>query len=186
MKRSMIAATTVAAALAFTTTADAKLTWGGIRAWVKKSIADVVGQIKDPKVKEVVDGLRKSVNELKGNLKGLYPQYRALVGYLSVAAAKSAEGKVKPEDIQALADKVKESATKIGKGGLKMVRDWLKANDAKFKEAGKVFKVAFKKIANEFKNKVHGWWKKMAKKMKKAIEKAGAGSPAEPKAADAK
>jgi len=180
MKRSLLAVTTLSVTLAFAGSASA-INWGGIKAWVKRSIAEVTAEIKDPKVKAAVEDLRQSVNGLKGKLKGLYPQYRALVGYFAVAAAKSEAGKLSADDVQAFVAKVKESATKIGEGGLKAVRDWVKENSGKFATAGKAFKVAFKKIRGQFKHKVLGWWKKMAAQMKQVA--GGAEKPAPAKAA---
>jgi hypothetical protein len=172
MKRSTWIVAGLALALAAPSVASAeKLSWGGIRAWVKKSIADVLGQIKDPKVKEALDSVRKEVNSLKGKLQGLYPQFRALTGYMAVAAAKvGAGGKLKPEDVEAFAAKVKEALGKGGKEGLKIVRAWLQENKEKFTAAGKVFKVAIKKAMKDFRGKLLGWWKKMKKEFKKGME----------------
>lgn len=186
MKRSFVAGTTLAIVTAFSFSASAAITWGGIRAWVKKQISPIVAEIKDPKVKEAIDGLRKEVNGLKGKLQGLYPQFRAITAYLAVAAVKSKEGSFKAEDLQALVEKIKEATTKIGKGGLAAVREWVAANKDKFQAAKPFFKVAFNKIGKEFKSKVHGWWKKMAAKLKAAAAKVlegAAGSAAAPASA---
>ena len=170
MQRSALIFAGLAFALATTASAD-KPNWGNIKAWVKQAIAPIIADIKDPKVKEALESVRKEVNALKGKLEGLYPQFRALTAYMAIAAAKvGAGGKLKPEDVEAFAAKVKEALAKGGKEGLAIIRDWLKENKAKFTAAGKVFKVAIKRAMKDFKGKILAWWKKMKAEFKKGME----------------
>jgi hypothetical protein len=148
-----------------------KLSWGNIKAWVKKKIEPVLEHVKDPKVKEALGDLSKTLDDLKGKLKGLYPQFKALTGYLAVAAAKTKEG-AKLDDLLPLIEKIKEATGKIGEGGIRAVREWIKANQGKFKGAAKVFQTALKRGWMEFKNKALAWWKKAKAKAKAAVKKA--------------
>jgi len=148
-----------------------KLSWGSIKAWVKKKIEPVLEHVKDPKVKEALGDLSKTLDDLKGKLKGLYPQFKALTGYLAVAAAKTKEG-AKLDDLLPLIEKIKEATGKIGEGGIRAVREWIKANQGKFKGAAKVFQTALKRGWMEFKNKALAWWKKAKAKAKAAVKKA--------------
>jgi hypothetical protein len=145
-----------------------KLSWGNIKAWVKKKIEPVLEHVKDPKVKEALGDLSKTLDDLKGKLKGLYPQFKALTGYLAVAAAKTKEG-AKLDDLLPLIEKIKEATGKIGEGGIRAVREWIKANQGKFKGAAKVFQTALKRGWMEFKNKALAWWKKAKAKAKAVL-----------------
>jgi hypothetical protein len=159
------------AAAAFVPAAAGAQGWGNAKVWTKKAIAPVIEQVKDPKVKEALDGLRKAVNDAKGKLKGFYPQFRALTGYLAVAAKKTKEG-AKLDDILPFIDKAKEALGKIGEGGRKALKDWIKENAPKFKGAAKIFKTALKKAWGDVKKNVFSWWKKMKKKIKEKVKEA--------------
>jgi hypothetical protein len=148
-----------------------KLSWGSIKAWVKKELGPILEHVKDPKVKEALGDLSKTLDDLKGKLKGLYPQFKALTGYLAVAAAKTKEG-AKLDDLLPLIEKIKEATGKIGEGGIRAVREWIKANKGKFKGAAKIFQTALKRGWKEFKNRALSWWKKVKAKAKAAVKKA--------------
>jgi Na+/phosphate symporter len=156
-------------ALAAPGLASAQRELGSMRKWVDEKITPFIEKIKDPKVKEALEDARKAIKELKQKVHPMYPQYRAILSYVAVAASKVKDG-ANLEALLPLIAKIKEAVEKIGPDTMKAVKDWIQKNKAQFKGHLKVVGNALKKGARELRHKVVSWWKKMMKDLKKSME----------------